>query len=296
MNLKTLFAVTAIFFSPVPPANAADAAMEPARWSGPTVHRSFKARFQSQSITIRYEIHQGGRLPSSNVIIHFCGGPGVTCIPYGRPAEIPAGFDYVLFDYPGLGQNSSLPGPNNIEGISRVALMVVQRFARKNVILYGHSFGTAIATVVASKLSGTRPQFIRGLILEGTIGAGPRAQGPDLIGPSKIAWQSLTDGERAEFRDDFSQVLNAMTATEKILFLQHYIYETLSNGTKSAVEGYRSFINNYKEQGKDALLMFHLALMGCKDRCDKPLRTEPNQQDYVYFVPGCQVFNLGQAN
>jgi pimeloyl-ACP methyl ester carboxylesterase len=79
-------------------------------------------------------------------------------------------------DYIGVGQNKKYIDPDlmQIESQGKAYAELIRLIPDKNVVIYGHSFGTTVATVAASiltKVSKSSQKF-EGVFLEGIVGKG----------------------------------------------------------------------------------------------------------------------------
>lgn len=265
------------------------------------ISKSASGLIGSKIETMKYQIFPASNEESNLVVIYFCGGPGIPCTPYGRPEGLPADFHYVSFDYPGLGENESIQGPHNIEGIANAAMIVVNQFTDKNVVFYAQSFGTSIATVVASKLTQTPQSFLKGVILEGVMGPGPHDQSIDLVAAVEKAWRNLSPDEQTKFSASLSALVNQMSSEEAKRFSYAFTIETLKQGTQAAVQNLRSFITTQESGGLAAQLQSYRDLIGCSKTCPEPPPPLPPIEsiplsEWNAGVPSCQVFTSDTAS
>ena len=105
-------------------------------------------------------------------IVFLPGGPGNTSIGDDMSGFVPADFGLVQTDPRGVGCNElATPAADPLafystDQIADDVIAMIDHLALDNYVLYGHSYGTELATVVASRL-GTAP---RAVLLEGVLG------------------------------------------------------------------------------------------------------------------------------
>lgn len=105
-------------------------------------------------------------------VVHIPGGPGIPSI--GRGPHLPDDVDVVLTDPRGVGCNAAdAPHPASFYGTERFAgdvIAAITDLGLENYILYGHSYGTVLSTVVASRIEeeGLPPPKL--IVLEGVLG------------------------------------------------------------------------------------------------------------------------------
>ncbi len=125
----------------------------------------------SQSLfDYRYSVSPGSN-PDLPVVIFVPGGPGQTSMemPFGIPTE----FTLIRTDPRSMGCNSGAAFPD--EGLSSKMiaedlLALIQDLSPRNYILYGISYGTMVATMVANLAEKSNVTPPTALVLEGTIG------------------------------------------------------------------------------------------------------------------------------
>lgn len=105
-------------------------------------------------------------------IIHIPGGPGGTSI--GETAGIPDNVDLVLTDPRGVGCNAEgAPHDADYYGTDKFAsdvLAIVRELELQDYIVYGHSYGTLLSTVVAARATEEGLPPPRLVVLEGIVG------------------------------------------------------------------------------------------------------------------------------
>lgn len=105
-------------------------------------------------------------------VVHIPGGPGLPSI--GRGPDLPDDVNLVLTDPRGVGCNAAdAPHPASFYGTERFAgdvIAAITDLGLDDYILYGHSYGTVLSTVVASRIEeeGLPPPKL--VVLEGVLG------------------------------------------------------------------------------------------------------------------------------
>lgn len=110
--------------------------------------------------------------PTLPTVLFFNGGPGQSS--HGSEWDIP-GWNLIFWDQRGVGCSKPKNelqyldnGSYSIEGTAEDAKAILKYFGVSKASLYGVSYGTAPATVLASK----HPQLVRAVVLEGTLYSG----------------------------------------------------------------------------------------------------------------------------
>lgn len=128
---------------------------------------------------------------SGPTIIHVPGGPGGTSI--GETLGIPETVDLVLTDPRGVGCNAAgAPHEADFYGTEKFAsdvLAIVRDLELEDYIVYGHSYGTVLGTVVASKAEAEGLPPPRLVVLEGIVG--PAIETDD--GAYRALWPVVRD-------------------------------------------------------------------------------------------------------
>jgi pimeloyl-ACP methyl ester carboxylesterase len=152
--------------------------IEPGCAETPGIHHVDRPMYpdEADSPVFPYTVRlEEGTDPSLPVIVFLPGGPGQGSIEGGREhLPIPPEFSVLYTDPRGIGCNSieTLDRPEDFYGTARFAddvLAAVEDLGLQDVIYYGHSYGTVLATVTASvaEARGTPP---RAVVLEGVLG------------------------------------------------------------------------------------------------------------------------------
>ncbi|MBK8240402.1 MAG: alpha/beta fold hydrolase [Deltaproteobacteria bacterium] len=105
--------------------------------------------------------------------MHIPGGPGVGSIGH-VPEGIPDDVDVVLTDPRGVGCNADgAPHEAAFYGTTKFSadvLAIVEDLELDDYVIYGHSYGTVLSTVVASSVADAGLPAPRLVVLEGTLG------------------------------------------------------------------------------------------------------------------------------
>lgn len=125
--------------------------------------------------TFPYTYEYNCKNPSLPTVIHIPGGPGLPSIGSNPLANM--NVNVISTDPRGSGANASYwaaGGKDKDLSTEKVAddiIAIVESQKLKNYSLHGSSFGTAVATVVASKLEKAKSNFLpKSIILEGVVG------------------------------------------------------------------------------------------------------------------------------
>jgi pimeloyl-ACP methyl ester carboxylesterase len=134
---------------------------------------------ESQKIPYRYKFLPPTD-PESPTVVFLQGGPGGTSMEYNREdfQELPPGVGILLLDPRGVGCNSADLPPEAYQTrfLAEDVIEIIDQLKLNNYILYGASYGTLLATVVAGTIeSGTikstrRVPPPRAIVLTGVIG------------------------------------------------------------------------------------------------------------------------------
>lgn len=125
--------------------------------------------------TFPYTYEYNCKNPALPTVIHIPGGPGLPSIGSNPLAEM--NVNVISTDPRGSGVNSSYwtaGGKEKDLSTEKVAddiVAIIESQKLKNYSLHGSSFGTAVATVVTSKLEKSKSNYLpKSLILEGVVG------------------------------------------------------------------------------------------------------------------------------
>lgn len=125
--------------------------------------------------TFPYQFEMNCKDPSLPTVIHIPGGPGMPSIGSNPLSDINA--NVISTDARGTGVNATYwvaGGKEEALSTEKVAddiVAIVENLKLKNYSIHGSSFGTAVATVAASKLERDHAGYLpKAVILEGVIG------------------------------------------------------------------------------------------------------------------------------
>jgi len=128
---------------------------------------------QPNSGTFTYYFEHDVKNPSQPTIIHLPGGPGGGSI--GERINLHK-FNYINVDPRGIGCNYhseatfSRQALTSWQTIMDIA-QVIETLDLNNFVIYGHSYGTVMATILAAELERNRPKYIpKAVVLEGVVG------------------------------------------------------------------------------------------------------------------------------
>jgi len=222
--------------------------------------------------------------PSKGTIFVLEGGPAEIT---GRGGPFPKDYDVVRFDYIGLGQNANLSATAemmSLEGQAQAAKKIITAMKLKNYVIYGHSFGTPVATITAS-IIGRDPKMKdyqpRSVILEGTVGT--RAIPPNETRESNRAWDLLTPAEQQIFIQKYETTIKFLTPRLK-RNLDMILEMSLAENPRKAADALKHFqVPVWATSPEKMKAMFPWA--------DKPLTPDEVNTGIsrMYRAAGCQV-------
>jgi len=200
------FLFTAILlFATSAHSQGADYTMNPADYCGNGVAKVqvslYPGHEGSPKFTLSYKYFGNGN-PSSTTVIVLPGGPGDTLLnpavhspteafPYGA---VPTSLNIIYTEPRGLGCNQLAQGdfPFDAFKTSYIAsdiLEIIKDRKLDNYILYGASFGTVVATYVASQADAAGVPAPKAVVLEGTFGRGVPGKFDEYIGGFSQEWE-----------------------------------------------------------------------------------------------------------
>jgi pimeloyl-ACP methyl ester carboxylesterase len=124
----------------------------------------------SKSFTYRYHLREAED-PAAPLVIFIPGGPGQSSI--GATTSIPSGLGLARTDPRGAGCNANAvfsADSLSSEAIAADILALIRDVKPKRYFLYGSSYGTVVATIVAARAGEEGVPRPAGVVLEGTIG------------------------------------------------------------------------------------------------------------------------------
>lgn len=227
--------------------------------------------------TVHYRRYPARRTPSKGTVFWFCGGPGAACsesIKHFMFTER----DLVVMDYPGTGDNR---GVNSAEAMSiegaGAAAAAVARSLRGEFVFSADSFGTAVATVAAAKLTerGNRapPSGLRGVILDGSVGphGATRQLNAGFVDVANLAWRLLSPDERREFSAQYTAAAGRLGDADRRR-LESRFERLLLQGVSETADSLRAF-------SKDPGTFITKALSSPTSNVMRP----------EFFGPACQI-------
>jgi len=169
-----------------PPAPAANSPCATAPDGVVTIERPmFPDNENSQTFGYSFKVFPGTD-PNAPTVIYLPGGPGQAGIGTSREGAVPPG-EYTLIetDPRGVGCNAAETPDHypdafyNTVYIADDVLAIVETLRLDSYVLYGISYGTALATVVASRAQQRGLSAPRALVLEGVLGRAFAAAEPE---------------------------------------------------------------------------------------------------------------------
>jgi len=150
---------------------------------------------EGSSQTFEYKYRFKCENPNWPTVIFVPGGPGMTSTDDSQK-DFPKNANIIFTDPRGTGVNKEYwtkkPEGKRVttEDVADDVVSIVKKLGLKNYVLYGHSFGTAVATVAGSKIDNdltlATPKVI---LLEGTVGRA--AQVNDQSDAAKAFWNKV---------------------------------------------------------------------------------------------------------
>jgi pimeloyl-ACP methyl ester carboxylesterase len=202
LNLNLIFSM-ALFLtlsgSVFTPVQASASELDANPCTGPNVDSSLQRPFylnQNPGGTFQYKFEFRRPKDSSQpVVIYLPGGPGEGSI--GKQAEmahVPAEFGLILTDPRGVGCNQ-VQGPiqDSFYGTRVFAsdvIAVIQKLGLKNYILYGHSYGTVLATETAALIEQAHLPAPKAVMLEGVLGKALLNM-QEYVAPKLLVWKKI---------------------------------------------------------------------------------------------------------
>jgi pimeloyl-ACP methyl ester carboxylesterase len=227
--------------------------------------------------------------PSKGTVIFLCGGPGMPCTGDGRPENLPPDVDVIVFDYLGLGENGGRNTPPElmtIETQGDVAAGIAKNLRLKDFVIYGTSFGTAVGTVAASKLtndpSAPKPKFV---VLDSVLG------NVDSLNPPKAAkrigeraWEMMSENDRDRFKQAYAKI-EKKVPPEALGGVDRSLLRPMSGGPKTAARVLKMF--------SESTLVPPKKLKGRppRDPHEPKMLSQKQMLDFVHQwrVAGCEV-------
>lgn len=213
------------------------------------LHQVFDSDFPNERILI----HSYTKTNIDNkkpTILFFSGGPGAS--PRGSEFIL-EGYNIIFFEQRGLGCSkpdtvSTFLNPKfySSEKIVSDAFKIIKDYDLKKIIVYGHSYGTVLGTVFASKY----PELVEKVVLEGVIGVGNQG-----------IWRS--ERRRQLLQKTFLELSDLIR--EKILYYSRHplvpntwfsVIGMMMSYLDNGYETYKNFLENIFEMNEEDLISF----------------------------------------
>ena len=170
----------------------------------------FPDRSNSPTFGYSFKLYPGTD-PNAATAIYLPGGPGQPGIAVERD-EVYAPLDYALLetDPRGVGCNAPESADDypaefySSRYLADDVVAIVERLALDNYILYGISYGTALATMVASRIEERGLPPPRALVLEGVLGTAFTSDRPGTEVAFEEGWRAVRDGLDASIRSQLT--------------------------------------------------------------------------------------------
>lgn len=190
-----------------PPAPAAGSACVTSPEGVTTLERPmFPDRDGSPTFGYSFKQYPGAN-PDATTIIYLPGGPGQTGIEEMRdPAYGPLEYSFIETDLRGIGCNAPeaadhYPGEfyNSVYFADDV-ISIIEHLGLEDYVLYGISYGTQLATMVASRLEARGLPLPRALVLEGVLGTAFTTGTPTDYAAFQERWRAVRDSTDESIR------------------------------------------------------------------------------------------------
>jgi len=251
---------------------------------------TFPAKINGQDLTLHYTKYGASKLPSRGTIISLCGGPGGACDYGARPENLPTDYNVVVIDYLGIGANKKYNSPElmAIDSQGEAIAQLVRYTHPSNLIIYGLSFGTTVATVAAAKLTSGQPgqdSLLKGVLLEGVVGKGDyKKYDASFVRAAQTAWSLLSGSEKKQFEAKYKSITSQLNPTEKDAF-DKLLAESVIEGSKSSAD----YLRSISVKQDIALLKRQL-----KDQIVSDLSVTSGNGLQQLRAAGCQIFSVSQ--
>ncbi len=211
----------------------------------------FLFKHNGKTTALKYSIASALNTPKKGTLVYLCGGPGFTCPK--RAFSLPEDYDIVTIHYLGIGNNRVLNKPDDmaINSQGEAVAQMINDLARHDIIILGHSYGTAVATVAASKHTHRqdteKKSTLKGVFLTGIVGPSAGAiYGTDYPKVAEQAWQSLSPFEQKQFRKNYLKASKNLTPKDKEN-LDRILSGPLIYGPKLTSETLKAFLKSPKD-------------------------------------------------
>lgn len=210
----------------------------------------------SDTTALKYYIDEATEKPRRGTILYLCGGPGSSCPPR-LPNPGLEGYDTITVDYLGIGDNRMLSQPQQMSADSqgKMVAALLDHLERKDILLVGASYGTAVATVAASKYTHLEKQKskLQGVFITGVVGPSLNAvYGPEFLSNAQRAWTELSSSEQKNFIKIYDQTSKNMNEKQR-RDLDNHLTQWLTSGATKAAEILKSFMKYPKLHVKESV-------------------------------------------
>lgn len=240
--------------------------------------RNFSMKINNKPVVLNYKIFSSSIKPSKGTIVYMCGGPGFPCM-RDRTSSVPPDFNIVTMDYMGVGQNKKYTDPDlmQIESQGKAFAELIKLIPDKKVVIYGHSFGTTVATVAASILTKeSQNSKVEGVLLEGIVGKGEYEKAnEEYASVANDAWSLVSKKDK----DGFFRMFNSLGKSDQTSLLQD-IKLGLMSGSKVVA----AFLSLISKMSKDELVE-HI------EKSNQHMKFLNDDMSFAnYLAAGCQIF------
>lgn len=208
----------------------------------------FLFKHRGKTTALKYHVASALSPPKKGTLVYLCGGPGFACPK--RAFNLPENYDIVTIHYLGIGNNRVLNKAEDmaVENQGEAVAQMINDLARPDIIILGHSYGTAVATVAASKYTHKpnteKKSNLKGVILTGVVGPSAGATyGAEYPNIAKQAWDALSNMEQKQFRKQYLKISKNLSLQKKAN-LDKILSGPLIYGPTLTTNGLRSFIKS----------------------------------------------------
>lgn len=232
-----------------------------------------------ESFEFKYRYIVGSN-PNSPVVINLPGGPGQTSIQNQDP-RLFSDYGFIQTDPRGTGCNRSYWNASyhdvSIDRLAEDIVAIIKHENLNNVILFGTSFGTVLATAVAYKFEDEPNSPIQSLVLQGAVGRAFKIQEGGFVDYLKewaLQTQDLQIAVKDRLKEKFlpynlspgqwgSAINNWLQAGKNPQTGRYYIAEELSRMVTHPEE-FKDYLNLFKQGFPQDMIEVYKRI-GCKE-------------------------------